>query len=160
MASSQKRASFSTEIKVSSVMRKRSSKSNNNEDNNAKRIKVLVSEDQVQLKKMTSKQFEGWKVLLDDSSCGYIKFFPKNDEFFHEHVTVDFAIPKAKRGLHIGRIALQKAVIASAHTVFVAYLRKSNQASKKALTAVGFIDTKGYSKQLCLVYQKKEAEID
>lgn len=120
----------------------------------SKKIRVCVSEDQVTVKKMTSKQFEGWKVLLDDEACGFVKFHPKVDEIFKKHVTVDFAIPKAKRGMHIGRFALRKAIIASIHQLFVAHLRKSNLPSKKALEAVGFEEAKDDSKQLCMIYRK------
>ena len=117
--------------------------------------RVFVNEDQVAVKKMSSKLFEGWRILLDNKACGYVKFFPKYDPIFHQHVTVDFAIPKPKRGLHIGRFGLKKAIDASVHHLFVAYLRKSNLASKKVLFSVGFSETKNTSNQMCMTYTKK-----
>lgn len=118
--------------------------------------KVPVIESQIQIKKMCSKSHEGWRILLNNKSCGYVKFHPKIDDIFHQHVTVDFAIPKPKRGLHIGRFGLKLAIASSIHEIFVAHLRKGNFASKKALTAVGFLATKyPGSNQLCMTYKKK-----
>ena len=114
-----------------------------------------VSEEDVAVEKMAAKQFEGWKITLNGSPCGFVKFYPKVDEVFKKHVTVDFMIPKPKRGKHIGRFALTKAIGSSAYSLFVANLRKSNIASKKSLTAVGFSEYKyPGGKQLCMIFRK------
>jgi len=116
---------------------------------------TFVLESSVSVEKMAAKKFEGWKVRLDGGACGFVKFYPKIDKVFKRHVTVDFMIPKPKRGKHIGRFALTKAIDSSAYLLFVANLRKSNAASKKALTAVGF-EQYDYPEgnQLCMVFRK------
>jgi hypothetical protein len=116
---------------------------------------AFVLESSVSVEKMAAKEFEGWKIRLDGSPCGFVKFYPKVDKIFKKHVTVDFMIPKPKRGKHIGRFALNKAIDSSAYSLFVANLRKSNTASKKALTAVGFSEYKyPGNKQLCMIFRK------
>lgn len=114
-----------------------------------------IQESQVDVEKMAAKAFEGWRIKVDGTSCGTVKFTPKSDTIFNKHVTIDFNIPKPKQGLHIGRIALKKAIDKSSYSFFVAHLRKSNTASKKALSAVGFTAT-AYpgSKQLCMIFRK------
>ena len=116
---------------------------------------AFVLESSVSVEKMAAKKFEGWKIRLDGSPCGFVKFYPKVDKVFKKHVTVDFMIPKPKRGKHIGRFALTKAIGSSVYLLFVANLRKSNTASKRALTAVGFSEY-NYpgSNQLCMIFRK------
>lgn len=110
---------------------------------------------QISIKKMASKLFEGWRIEYEGKTCGKIKFIPKSDHFFKKHVTVDFQIQSSLRGKHIGRIALNKAISSSTHSLFVAHLRKSNLPSKKALEAAGFQEIKHpESKQLCMYLKK------
>lgn len=114
-----------------------------------------VLEKDVTVQKMASKKFEGWRIKLDGESCGFVKFYPKVDEVFKNHVTVDFCVPKPQRGRHIGRFALKKAIDSSAYPLFVSHLRKSNLASQRALVAVGFIQHKyPDNNQLCMVFRK------
>ena len=115
----------------------------------------FFSKSDVKVEKMVTKDYEGWKIIVNGTSSGFVKFKPKIDGIFKKYVTVDFLIPKAKRGKHIGRIALAKAIKSSIHSIFVAHLRKSNIASKKALISVGFVqhDYPG-NKQLCMVFKK------
>jgi len=109
----------------------------------------------VSVAKMASKKFEGWKIQYQGQAAGFVKFYPKHDKVFKSHVTVDFLVPKPKRGKGIGRTALKKAIESSSHSFFVANLRKSNTASKKALSAVGFTPYKDpRNKQLCMVFKK------
>ncbi len=117
--------------------------------------KGKVDPNRVTLQKMASKKFEGWRIKLDQASCGFVKFSPKIDDVFQKHATVDFSIPVPQRGRHIGRFALQKAIAASTFLVFVAHLRKGNIASQKALKVIGFSETTcPGSKQLCMVFRK------
>lgn len=112
-------------------------------------------EDKISIKKMASKKFDGWKVIFENKPCGFVKFFPKFDKVFNEHVTVYFHIPIPQRGKHIGRSALKLAIESSVHKLFVAHLSKKNIASRKALQAVGFIEEKYPGiKQLCMVFRK------
>lgn len=114
-----------------------------------------VNANSVSLKKMVSKKFEGWRVLLEKKSCGYVKFHPREDAIFKKHVTLDFKISKPYRDRHIGRIALKKAIGISAHEFFVAFLRKSNEESKKALKAVGFQEYDyPENSQMCMFLKK------
>ncbi len=118
-------------------------------------LKVLLDSARVEIQKMRSQKFEGWRIRLDRASCGFVKFFPKTDHTFQEHVTVDFKISISQRGRHIGRIALRKAIAASTAAIFVAHVSKKNIASRKALEAVGFLKvTYPESRQLCMVFQK------
>ncbi|WP_194847133.1 hypothetical protein [Candidatus Neptunochlamydia vexilliferae] len=118
--------------------------------------KYVLPED-VSITKMASKKFEGWKILYDGKSAGYVKFYFKEDDVFQKHVTIDFKVPIPLRGRHIGRIALAKAIDKSTYTIFVAHLRGSNVASKRSLESIGFVlfDYPG-SRQLCLLYKKEE----
>jgi len=111
---------------------------------------------QVRLEKMTSKEFEGWRIRFENRPAGFVKFRPQHDEIFKNHATVDFAVPRPLRGRHIGRIALQKAVRASKQRVLVAHLRKSNIASMRSLAAVGFkpVEYPG-QRQACMILRKK-----
>ena len=114
-----------------------------------------VLESSVVVEKMASKKFEGWKIKLDGEPCGSIKFEPKVDKTFGKHVTFYFKVPKPKRGRHVGRFALAKAIDASKYNLFVGHLRKSNIASKKALSSVGFKEFKNpKGNQLCMVFRK------
>jgi hypothetical protein len=114
-----------------------------------------IEEHRVTVVKMSSKEFEGWKIHVDDEPCGYVKFFPKNDSVFKKHVTVDFKVPIPQQSRHIGRHALSKAIDLSKHRLFVAHLKKSNAASKKTLSAVGFTEAKNYAtRQLCMIFRK------
>lgn len=104
---------------------------------------------------MAVTRFEGWKILFNDTSCGFVKFYPKKDSFFSSHATVDVKVTKRYHGRHIGRIALQKAILASDFSLFVAHLSKVNVASKKVLLAVGFKEAEGYvTRQACMTYKK------
>ena len=107
----------------------------------------------ISLEKMSSTKFEGWKIKLDSLACGKVKFNPNVNEVFKDHVTVDISISKAMRGRHIARIALKIAIEASTAHFFVAHLRKSNIASKKMLTSVGFQEA-AFGKQLCMILKK------
>ena len=114
-----------------------------------------IAEGAISIQKMASNEYEGWRITLNEKICGHVKFHPKSDEVFKEHVTVDFKVSKKQQGKHIGRIALKQAIIASVHTVFVAHLKKSNIASNKALTAVGFTEHKyPEGNQQCMAYTK------
>jgi hypothetical protein len=114
-----------------------------------------VADNQIFLRKMASNKFEGWRILLNDAPCGFIKFIPKVDDLFKQHVTINMSVRKAEQGKHIGRIALKKAIESSQHLLFVAHLRKSNIPSFKVLCAVGF-QTVLYpnSRQLCMIFKK------
>jgi|SRR6185437_14293390 len=122
---------------------------------NKKIKKGIVDESQVSVEKMASKKFEGWRIKLEGTVCGHVKFIPRVDEIFKRHVTVDIQIPKPQQGRHIGRYALQKAVVASGCSLFVAHLRKSNIASKKVLLAAGFKEVVfPLGNQLCMSFKK------
>lgn len=129
-------------------------------ENKAKRQKQTdssktIDSSRVIVQKMKAKDFEGWKIEVDGNACGFVKFHPKLDQVFKSHVSVDFQVPKPKQGKHIGRIALQQAIESSAYSIFVAHLRKSNIASKKALEAVGFQECENpESKQLTMIFRK------
>lgn len=115
----------------------------------------IVEESQVSVEKMAAKSFEGWRIKVKNSRCGFIKFIPNFDNFFKEHVNVDIHIPKAHQGRHIGRYALKQAIQNSAYTQFVAHLRKGNLASKKILDAVGFkVITYPDRRQLYMIFRK------
>ena len=117
--------------------------------------KVSVAESDVNVEKMASKQFEGWKINLGSTSCGFIKFNPREDEVFKKHVTVDINISKSYQGRSIGPFALKQAIEKSSNSCFVAFLKKSNIPSKKVLTAVSFKEF-AYpgSRQLCMFLRK------
>lgn len=110
----------------------------------------------VRIQKMASKTFEGWRIFYQESSCGHVKFYPKEDAYFKKHASVDFKVTQPRRGRHIGRFALQKAICASKYEKFAAHLRKTNIASQKALQAVGFKKVDYPGNQLCLFYKKIE----
>lgn len=117
------------------------------------RKRALRSE--VKVVRMASKKFEGWRIKFVDHSCGCIKFHPKIDSIFHEHVTVEIKIPQTHQGRHIGRFALGKALKASRHLLFIAHLRKTNIASQKVLQAVGFKKIEAPGASLCMSFRKE-----
>lgn len=102
---------------------------------------------------------EGWRIkLMRDKTAGFIRFFERSNPIHGpgKYGFLDFKVNKNMQGKHIGRFALEKAIAQSEFKFFVAELRKSNIASKKALEAVGFVEFKHSSiKQCCMRYQKE-----
>lgn len=112
-----------------------------------------TSSESISIVQMKSRSFEGWKIFDDHSSCGSIKFKPITEGEFAGYANVEIYINQPKRGLHIGRIALQKSIASSKFDSFFARLRKNNIACFKALSASGFT-VHSTKRQYTMLYER------
>jgi len=112
---------------------------------------------EIEVRPMGNRRFEGWKIYCSGSRCGFIKFNVISEKAFKNYASVEFLVPKPMRGRHIGRIALKMAITRSKYSKFHARLRKTNIASLKSLSAVGF-RVHSDQRQYVMVYETDKVD--
>jgi hypothetical protein len=134
------------------------------EEQKKKKMKSVVSEEDVILKpgKGTKESGGGtgghyWNIFANDKRAGKVFINLIDEELLGKHPSLQIFLNKNSQGKHIGRYAYSQACLLSQYDTIYAHMSKKNISSIKSAIAAGFIEVfADITKQVIMQWTRKK----